>query len=523
MADAVSDDRTWNRLGSDLAVVSLLAVATAAAQTSLLPVPEPVRILSGLLLVLLVPGYALIAAVFPRSGPILARSPEASTTFFGRAGAEADDEARGLVRLTLSLAASVAVTSLVGIALGTTAAFSTRSLAVGLAGVTLVCSITAFARRTRLPPEAQYVPAIASRLGGVGRSISGGSRFGGAVRVVVIASLLLSMGSAAYAVAVPQQGETPTELYLLTENETGDLTASGYPNSLQSGQPETVHVGVRNYEGRDQRFTVVVTLDRVVASGNSTTVIERAEIDRFSNTLVPNQWWRQPYTVDSQLTGSNLRLTHYLYRGDAPAEPTVEGAYRVTYLRVGDNRPTQAASGSVLSSSERQRIDTGGDSSVDAGGPPDNESTQPDSGQTGSPTDETPSDGESTPSNGDSTPSDDEGDDETTPPSDDDSTESGDETPPSNDEGDDETTPPDDDDTESGDDSTQPDDGSEQPDDGTSPSDGDGTGSDDSTQSDDDSTGSDDETTSSDGDGTGSDDEATSDDDSTGSVNESAP
>ena len=76
MADAVSDDRTWNRLGSDLAVVSLLAVTTAAAQTSLLPVPEPVRILSGLLLVLLLPVLPLLLVVWLISRVSDALSPQ---------------------------------------------------------------------------------------------------------------------------------------------------------------------------------------------------------------------------------------------------------------------------------------------------------------------------------------------------------------------------------------------------------------------------------------------------------------
>ncbi len=400
MVDAARDTRTWNRLGSDLAVVSLLAATTAAVQTSLLPAPEPVRILSGLLLVLVVPGYALIAALFPRSQPILARSPEASSTFFGRSGAEADDEARGLVRLTLSLATSVAVTSLVGIALGAMAVFSTRSLAVGLAGVTLACSVVAFVRRTGLSTEEQYVPTIASGAGSLVRSIGQGSRLGGVIRVFVIASLLVSMGSAAYAVSVPQQGETPTELYLLTENESGALTANGYPDDLQSGQPQTVHVGVRNYEGHNQRFTVVVTLDRVVTSGNSSIVIERAEIDRFSRTLEPNQWWRKPYEADAELTGSNLRLTHYLYRGDAPAEPTTEGAYRVTHLHVTNTDSAQAGGESVLSDSERQRIDTGDVSSADPEGPPENESSLTEDDLTEAPADEI--------STGDGEPSDDD-------------------------------------------------------------------------------------------------------------------
>jgi len=519
MADAVSDTSRWHRLGrigSDLAVVSLLAVVIGATQASLLPVAEPARILGGLLLVFVLPGYALIAAAFPRSEPILAPSPESSSTFFGRED-EDTDEARLLVRLTLSLAASVAVTSLLGVALGMAARFSTGGLAVGLGGWTLGCCLVAFGRRVTLPPDEQYAPAFVSSAAGFVGSPGQGSRLGGVVRLVVVVSLLVSMGSAAYAVSVPQQGETPTELYLLTENETGELTASGYPQNLASSQPQPLYVGVRNRERVETRFTVVVTVDRVAATGNSSVVIERSEVDRFSKTLTPNQWWRQGYTVDTPLSGSNLRLTHYLYRGDAPAEPTVEGAYRVTYLRLGDNGATEEPGGSALSSSERQRIDNGSDPTVDGGGPPDDGTTPPEDDPVPSPTDE------ASPSDDDPTPLDDDGavsDDDPTS-SDGDETASDDETAT-----DDEPTSSDDDGTDSDDESTTPDgDGTDSDDESTTP-DGDGTVSDDDpTSSDgDESTATDDDPTSSDGDEPTAtdDDSASSADDGEQSVNGTA-
>jgi len=351
MDESVDDARTWHRfgrLGSDLAVVTGLAVTIGAIQTSLLPVPNPIRTLSGFPLLFLLPGYALVAALFPESRPIIARSPDSQSTFFGRELGGRSDESRTVVRLTLSVVASIAVSSLVGIALGTTIGFTRGQFAVGLTSVTALSAVVALARRAPLDSEQRYAPAVGGRLVESTRSIGRGGPIGGLVRLVVITSLLVSLGSAAYAVSVPQQGETPTELYLLTENETGELTASGYPSTLGAAEPQTLWVGVQNNERVEQQFTVVVTIDRVVTADNRSVVIEQSEVDRFSNTLVPGQWWRQPYKVDSQLSGSNLRLTHYLYRGDAPAEPTAEGAYRVTYIQLSDDGTVQTANEATL-------------------------------------------------------------------------------------------------------------------------------------------------------------------------------
>ena len=456
MADSASDARTWNRfggLGSDLAVVTLLAVVIGAIQASLLPVPDPVRTVSGLLLVFVLPGYALIAALFPRSRAILARSTDSTAGFFGRAADDESDEARTFVRITLSLATSVAVSSLVGIVLGSTIGFTTSQFAIGLTSVIAVCSLIALGRRAGLEPEDRYAPAVGSRLVDASRSIGRGSPLSGAVRLVVITSLLLSMGSAAYAVSVPQQGETPTELYLLTENETGELTASAYPSTLSTTGQQTLQFGVRNREHTETRFSVVVTIDRVASTGNSSVVIERSEVDRFSNTLVPGQWWRQQYGFEPQLTGSNLRLTHYLYRGEAPAQPTVDGAYRVTYVHLTDEQTGRTANDSAPV--------------ADTVGPINRSELRSGSENTPSGTDETEPTSESTPSDSDSeqAAAEEESVDETEPSPTEEAT-SDDSTP-----SDDGSSSSDDDTTQSNDETSQPDDDTSQPDDETTPTD----------------------------------------------------
>lgn len=54
----------------------------------------------------------------------------------------------------------------------------------------------------------------------------------------------------------------------------------------------------------------------------------------FETTLADNETWTQQHSVAPTMTGERLRLTYLLYKGEAPPEPTVGGAYREVHLWV---------------------------------------------------------------------------------------------------------------------------------------------------------------------------------------------
>lgn len=146
---------------------------------------------------------------------------------------------------------------------------------------------------------------------------------------------MLAVGSVAYAVAVPKQGESFTEFYLLTENETGGLVAADYPTDFVRGESKPVVIGIGNHEHRRLNYTVVVELQRVQVQNNSTTVLDARELRRFRTPpLADNETWRTTYNVTPTLTGQRLRLVFLLYRGGPPAEPRVDNAYRELHLWV---------------------------------------------------------------------------------------------------------------------------------------------------------------------------------------------
>ena len=335
------DEPAWRaigRTGGDLAVVAVVALAIGAFQTLLPGSSNPLRVLGGLLLLFVLPGYAGIAALFPRSDPIVSRASRSVTGFFSKRDGPVDED-RTIVRLALSLAGSVTVSSLLGILLGLTVGLTTATVAVGLTAFTVVCSAVALVRRHRVPERERYTPFDRGRLAGATRSF-GGVYFGRVLRIVVVASLLLSLVSAAYAVSVPRQGETPTELYLLTENESGNLTASGYPDTLSTRGQETLHVGVTSHEPDRTEFGVLVTLDRVSTEGNRSRVTDRTPVAQYSMTLAPGETWQREYRFTPLENGSNFRLTHSLYRGEIPENATSDDAYRVTYIYVSVTGPS---------------------------------------------------------------------------------------------------------------------------------------------------------------------------------------
>ena len=132
----------------------------------------------------------------------------------------------------------------------------------------------------------------------------------------------------------PAAGESFSEFYLLTENQSGSLTAEDYPTNFTEGEGESLVVGVTNHEHQPENYTVVSQIQRVRVANNSTTVLERNELQRFDLQLANNETWTRQHTVAPTMTGERLRLVYLLYRGSAPANPTTENAYRETHLWV---------------------------------------------------------------------------------------------------------------------------------------------------------------------------------------------
>ncbi|UVE50730.1 DUF1616 domain-containing protein [Haloferax larsenii] len=319
--------RQVRELPADLAaVVAFVGVVNLVA---FLPVVSetPLRAVLGLPFLLFVPGYALMAALFPEAGGDVS-------------GID------GIERVALSFGGSISLSPLVGLLLNFTPwGIRLVPIMVAMSGLTLGLVALGARRRNQLSPTERFSVPYETWLSAARDELFDPETQTDAVlNVLLVVSILLAVGSVGYAVAVPKDGEAFTELYLLTEGEDGDLVADGYPEEFVVGESKPLVVGVGNQEHQPMNYTVVAELQRVRVENNSTTVLEERELTRFSPRVAHNETWQTTHEVTPTMTGERLRLVYLLYKGAPAEEPTVESAYREVHLWVNVSQSSQSSS-----------------------------------------------------------------------------------------------------------------------------------------------------------------------------------
>lgn len=319
MADGGSSPgtpRDWDvRQDFDLVVTVLLALTTAVAVLTPGVAETPLRIVLGVPFLTFVPGYALVSALFPRAKE--AETEGSDLTYVGGG-------IGGFERVALSVGSSVAVVSLVGYFLDFTS-WNIRLVPVTVAvcGFTTVMAVVASFRRARTPAPVRFSVPVRNW----SERFRTDDRTEKALNAILAVSLILALGSVAYAATSPDR-DSSTQFYALTNNESGTPVAAGYPRNISDGAGATFYLGIENDEGRDVNYTVVALVQRVDNETNRVRQTERLGRTRVS--VRSNRAKRVRQSVSP--TASGDRLTFLLYRGEPPANPTRENAYRVLHF-----------------------------------------------------------------------------------------------------------------------------------------------------------------------------------------------
>ncbi len=222
----------------DLVLISLFTIlAVVFILTPSLSNTIP-RTVLGLVLILFLPGYSLIAALFPRQGDL-----------------------DSVERLALSFGLSIAVTPLLGLGLNYTSyGIRLDPILLSLSGFTLVLVLAAYVRRRLTVPvdrfRVDFLGFFKTISGGFGRE----SGTGKVLSVILVLSILLAVGATGYIIVKPKVGESFTEFYILG----ADGKASGYPTNLTSGESGNLIIGIVNHENKNVTYHLVVTSDGVV-------------------------------------------------------------------------------------------------------------------------------------------------------------------------------------------------------------------------------------------------------------------
>lgn len=286
-------------------VVLLLFVANVAVAFS----PwQALRVSFGLVLLFLLPGYAVVTLLFP------CRNESEKSA---RSGID------GLERAALSFGTSVALLPplyLLAYAIVGRSAPSTLVVFAVLNGFILVITVAGLLHRLRIAPARRFDPqprrfreAVAEHTAETDRRtlLATGGLAGASV---------LSVGTLAYAITAPPDSERFSEFYLVSEDETGEYTAGNYQTTLTVGEPQTGIVGVENHEHETITYTIVAELQRVDAAGDAVEVLERADRTEETLRLANGESAYVESAITPSIAGENLRLQYGLYRG-APEGP----------------------------------------------------------------------------------------------------------------------------------------------------------------------------------------------------------
>lgn len=321
-------------IGLSIDLVAIITVTVALAVAVVVPqfVPTAVRLPLVLLFTCLVPGYAIVAALFPER-----TRPEGSATLSDETSALDASESKltGIERGLLAVACSLVVVPAIGYLLNFTP-WGVRMIPtlVATSALTILMTGVAAVRRLALPPDDRFVLRVQSQLSAGFDGWHHGTATSYAVNAILLVAVVAFAVSAGYAVTDPATGEQYSELLLLTAD--GEEFAEG---NLTSGSGNTdrqsVKIAVRNHEGRAVDYTVLAVEQTVTGAGENRSVITQARVERFDPTVQNGETWTANTTLP-EAGSENTRLVWLLYAGDAPSTATIGSADEYVYLWLGD-------------------------------------------------------------------------------------------------------------------------------------------------------------------------------------------
>lgn len=257
-------------------VSSLVLVPMALLSAGLL------RSILGLLFVIFFPGYALVAALFPKKSNL-----------------------DGVERLALSFALSIAVVPLIGLILNYTPwGIRLESIVLSILCFILIMAALALYRRRSLAPEERFELNFRASLSRLALSMKGQKLWEGLLAVLLLIAICGAIGTIVYVVNSPKVGEKFTEFYILDP----EGKAENYPKEITLGNEGKVIVGIVNHEQETMTYGVEIDIDGDKVS------------DTGSIPLDNQAKWEQEVNFAPTRTGLSQKVEFLLYKGQS-SEP----------------------------------------------------------------------------------------------------------------------------------------------------------------------------------------------------------
>lgn len=301
---------------ADLIVVLVWLAASIAAIYVPFLNETPARLVLAIPVILFLPGYCLLAALFPKNGDIDL-----------------------MLRMVLSTGLSIALVPLIGLGLNFTSwGIRLEPIVISLTLFTLVMVIVTHHQRSALPTEERFrLPLSEIAVAFRQEFLKKGSKRGDQILNAALAlGILITVITAVYVVTVPREGEQFTEFFILGENR----TTAYYPDKIIPEQDYPMYVGIGNHEYGDITYNVetwmlLTEFDNVT---NKSRILAMDPNNRIQLTLAHNQTAIIPYNLSVQKSGYNrvefLLFKDIVYGPELTGTDRINASYRELHLKV---------------------------------------------------------------------------------------------------------------------------------------------------------------------------------------------
>lgn len=288
------------------------------------------RLILAIPMILFIPGYVLMAALFPDSVDI-----------------------GTIERLVLSIGASLVVTPLIALLLNFISwGIRLDSVPVSLTVFIVSMVFIATYRRAAIPPESRYTipaPEILRRISKdcMLTNQSTGNRI---IFGIGVFAILMVIASTVLVISLPTAGDKYTEFFILG----GKRTADAYPEMISPGILQLLYTGIGNHEYRTINYTVEVYLVPV----NETTPIASSgftPLESYSVILDHNQTSVLPLEFSAPAAGF-YRMEFLLFNETVPGQEIsgqdrINASHRNLHLQINATVPVFVTNNTLSQSS----------------------------------------------------------------------------------------------------------------------------------------------------------------------------
>ncbi|MFC2017873.1 DUF1616 domain-containing protein [Chloroflexota bacterium] len=270
----------------DLVVIGVLTLILVL----LISISSPtwLRVIFGLPFILFFPGYTLMAALFPRK------------------------EGLGYTeRLVLSFGLSIAIVPLIGLMLNYIWRIDLYPILISLSFFILATSATAWYKRRSYPPGDRF--SVPFQYGEHLPRLKWDEfkRLDKVLFFLLIAVILGALGTLAYVIVTPNEGEKFTEFYILGL----DREANNYPQELGLGERGEIILGIVNEEHETTSYRVEVWIDEEqVKLWLGESEIEEREIE--AGPLDHGEKWEHEISFAPHQIGDDQEVEFRLYTNE---------------------------------------------------------------------------------------------------------------------------------------------------------------------------------------------------------------